>query len=255
MGQELSRSVSSSVRRVVQINERRNVKEALEEFSKKYGNVLPSIGSSDPQTLLRGKLNDDDSGVAVHMQKEKQQELFLKSKQVDSPGEMPQDLIDFLNDMGPVKRAVDKKRTSSRILEKIEKHGEGSEEEIIRLIEKEQRKKKRQLWSSHSLTAASDIEGDKEKKIGRSNSLFLSAKNNHNDTEEDVVSFDEEELVEVLQVRQEGKDVNFAIENAREYLTFPVVMRDTDDELVGVWPNKVNDLKKQGLKTVKKSHK
>lgn len=270
MGQALSRRVIPHLQKAMQRQERDTVKEALQEIAEKERTALSTTRYSDPSSLIGGftrggaPLSDATDGekqrAAVHMQKDKRQEDFLKRKNANTPDEMPEELLNFLNDMGPVKRSVDKSLTSSRILKKIDDEGEDN---VMKSMEEEQRKKQRQLWSTHTVALTANIPDDDKNnnvEVNNKHASRLSAdsglKSEHGPEEEETASYtyDEEELTNVLKKSLEGEKGenvdNIELQNALGFLSFPVIMRDTDDELVGAWPNRVEDLKKIGLKIV-----
>jgi hypothetical protein len=71
-----------------------------------------TITPKNPGGFFRG------DGLASQDIRDVGQEMYLKSRQKDAPQEMPDDLLKFIQDVGPVKQSIDKDMTSTRLLEK-----------------------------------------------------------------------------------------------------------------------------------------
>lgn len=66
----------------------------------------------NPGGFLRG---DDLSSQDI---RDIGQEMYLKSRQKEAPQDMPDDLLKFIQDVGPAKRSIDKEMTATRLLQK-----------------------------------------------------------------------------------------------------------------------------------------
>lgn len=272
MGQSLSRRVVPFLQRAMQRGEAEIIEEAIQEVAEKKRQALSVSRYSDPSSLLGGFTRgiSDNSGdigpnsdhARMNREREARQEEFLKQKNVKTPNEMPDDLLKFINDMGPAQRTIDESRTSKRILKKGKEAG--SVEGVVEDIEKEQRNRRRQLWSTHSAANTAMIpEGDDDNfsDIQSQEEAFVS-KEKTEDEKENEISYKEEQITELLKNILEQTNGNESevirsleglnkddstFEKISSYISYPIIMKDTDDELVGVWSHKVADLKKMGL--------
>jgi hypothetical protein len=100
-------------------------------------NASATTTANNPAMFLRG------SGVATEDIRDKGQELYLRSlHRVDDemkakgPAEMPEDLLKFIQDVGPTKQSVDKEFTAPRLLEK-ENESELNKVESVRKVTRE----------------------------------------------------------------------------------------------------------------------
>eukprot|EP00980_Cylindrotheca_fusiformis_P005978 scaffold1278_cov191-Cylindrotheca_fusiformis.AAC.3 len=81
----------------------------------------------NPGGFLRG------SGMAGQDIRDVSQEMYLKSRQKDAPQDMPDDLLKFIQDVGPARQSIDEKMTAKRLLEK-ENVGELEKKESERKV-------------------------------------------------------------------------------------------------------------------------
>lgn len=272
MGQPLSKRIIPILQRAMQRQEAETAKEAMREVAEKERKALSMTRYSDPSSLIggftRGLEDDNETSAAIRKNRERdaRQEQFLKQQNADTPDEMPKDLLNFIHDMGPAKRTVDTTRTSKRILKKVQETGAESLEDVVQNMEQEQRNRRRQLWSTHTAANTAEIpEGDssaqklrntknQDSSSGSDKAMAASSK----EEEEEMMIYKEEQITQLLQNILSGatkdakdtKDIQIddkTFQNISKYISYPVIMRDTDEDLVGAWPHKVNDLKRLGL--------
>jgi hypothetical protein len=60
-------------------------------------------------------------------------------------------------------------------------------------------------------------------------------------------------MVRRCSIDDEKKMYSELLQNMLKYIQIPVIMKKTDDNNVGVWPDKVNKMEKRKLKTVPES--
>jgi len=172
---------------------------------------------------------------------------------------MPDELLKFLNDMGPAQRSVDESRTSKRILKKGKETG--NVDEVIEDLEKEQRNRRRQLWATHTAANTAMIPEDSSS-IENMDGGSETKEECRNEKEDDILLYKEEQLSSLLKnildvndtnksgldnLMKELKIDNATLEKISCSISYPIIMKDTDDELVGAWQDKINDLKQMGL--------
>eukprot|EP00978_Attheya_sp_CCMP212_P003496 scaffold7218_cov52-Attheya_sp.AAC.2 len=128
MGQTLTKRVTRVLEKSSLTLERQMKDEAIADTSARK--ALGEQTGKDPITgFQRGNYGDNSNGSLNPSQsfgayKEQQQEQFLQNLQKQSGNknettEMPEDLIQFLKDTGPLERTVDVARTSGRVLESM----------------------------------------------------------------------------------------------------------------------------------------
>lgn len=194
-----------------------------------------------------------------------------------------QDLLKFLNDMGPVGKKIDRKYTSKRILDKIDQSDE-SEEEIIRQMDLEQRRKRREL-TFHNARIRSEYNVDED---GKPNMILteaerISSMNNEKldkvqveaeEEEDGIVRYTEYELRNLLynlSKESNGKSnpteksvspdsdtnntngevsVEDPVISISNYLSCPIIFKDDENDHYGVWPQDVRNAKKLGMEPI-----
>jgi len=219
-------------------------REALKDVErKKQQAAAASSKFSDPNALIGGF----QRGTGKVRKGDIEQEKFLKSMKGDSPQEMPQDLIDFLNEMGPLKKEVDKTFTSRRIVEQIQKDGVGEEAFFEKEARERRLKQRRDRLYSKNLLAAT---GDSAVQDSPSSYGSVSEAGEEKVAQKNILLTDDQ-IAELLRKRRSTdeknsvQDADDIIQQILENIDIPVIMVDTDKGLVAAW--KYNCLALQNL--------
>lgn len=192
-------------------------------------------GFSDPNAAIgftRGVGGVQDPRDAM-------QEAFQKKEEKgNSSGDMPDDLLKFLNDVGPLERKVDKDFTSPRLRQSLHQQ----EELERREQEDDARRSVREM----------PIMGEEMDHVTRRTTNFATAA--AKDVEEGDFGLTEVQMFEMLaleksniQMWAEGGGIDDAekeaqvrlIESTRKYLDLPVIMKDKDKEFMGMYEDQV----------------
>ena len=275
MGQQISRRVVPILQRAMQRQEKAMVKEALEDIAEKERKALSVTRFSDPSSLLggftRGQIPTNATPEmvkkAVDFQgKEAEQEEFIQSKYGDVPKEMPDDLLKFIHDLGPAQKTVDKSRTSKRILKKAGESNDKSLEEVVDDMEKLERKRRRQLWSTHTVANTVEIADDDAFKNNDSMAIQREREIETNTTfDKEEILYKEEEIIELLKniLPKQASKSSDTEENLSggqtnlnkifKFISNPILMKDTDEGLVGALPDNVKKLEMMGLKILQQN--
>ena len=196
--------------------------------------------------------------------------------------EMPPDLIKFLNDAGPLQRTLDKDRTSSKVYDSLLSNENERQEQA-----KQANTRVRKMMPI--ISAVKDTDGDDGTMVERSTnfsttdrtSRLLDESTRFGVTREDLYSINEklkgvtnvdsEEWKKLIQdeyksIVAKGDDSSSSeskskrddqlkdlipFENCMRYIGVPVIMKDNEGDIIGVWPSTVEDVKhSSGLKPV-----
>mmetsp|Transcript_706 Transcript_706/g.1102 ORF Transcript_706/g.1102 Transcript_706/m.1102 type:complete len:300 (-) Transcript_706:41-940(-) len=263
MGQKLTkRLIVPKLTKAMQSYETEVAKDAMSDIARRQA-IAKAKGQKyiDPNAQLSGFKREtwrSDEGLPL----EARQKDFLTS-QADSPeDEMPKDLIDFLNDAGPLERVVDKDFTSKKVYDSLL----AEEEQRNQQEQQSRQRKRRRMPIIEQTDVASGDEGaldgttverttnfsqavkeDKEGDIGMSDQeLFdLVSKLQNNETTPETYLSDRFRLKEKNIFTQEQLSYNIdLLENMKRYIGIPVLMVDTSDKsLVGAAPENVETLK------------
>lgn len=224
----------------------------------------------DPNAELSGFKRDTwKSGEGLPL--EARQQEFLESQTDDSSQEMPKDLIDFLNDAGPLERVVDKDFTSEKVYDSL------LEEEEQRQQEQQSRQRTRrrmpiieQMEGGHGDKDAMDgttverttnfsqaVKEEKEDDIRMSDQeLFdLAWKLQNNETTPDKYFLDRfgGKQTEVLFTEGEKKHNIDLLQSMKRHISIPLLMQDTDLSLVGTTTENIETLKLMKLRMAPKT--
>lgn len=308
MGQSLSKRIATRLSSASREYEKRLRKEAIEDVERKRAEATARAaggrgggGASDPSALYGGfTRGQHEGGVGSFGEsREREQESFLKhsgsrdaagvgavgggvSTEDDGPLgdakdlEMPEDLIKFLNNAGPLERKVDKSMTSPRVYESLEE-------------EEEQRRQREEEAKLRSRRDMPMVEGDDTLTTTRTTSFSTYG---DGDDPSDL-RLTPEEMHDVLAARTTGGGGGAVDDSAAaadaylderfppqsppssgsgpaapamsqedrrrnhvllrglyEHLGLPVLMKDTDGSYVGAWDHRVEDLRRMNLEVV-----
>jgi hypothetical protein len=267
MGQPITkltnRFIMPKISKAIESHERVMAQDALDDIARKKA-MAGSSKYTDPSALQgfkRDTWRDDEMIPQEHSQRQ-----FLQQNN-QAGQEMPDDLLKFLNDKGPVTKNVDKALTSPKVYDSLQ-------------VEEEQRRQQDQQQNQRRLRRMPII-GDMDTAPGEDTSLdgttvekttnFSTAVKNTNDAELRLTDREMFDLVSKLQagavkpetyvrdklkalnvseVDPQTKDTNIElIQNVMRYYAIPTLMQDTDKSIVGAWSGEhVNDLKKLGVR-------
>ena len=236
MGQKASRALASRLEKGMQKYRNEMEKDIQRNILEKRKQAAG--GYTDPNALDAGFTR----GTGPPIRQDAEQEAFLKSQHPIENQEMPQDLIQFLQDMGPVERKVTKGP-------RLRKHHQQEEQEELRQLEGRQKRDMPIMEDTRFMTSrTTNFSRRKEEEdafarlTGRELYQLLQDGNKETNVES---------LVQMSNADNEEKKVyTKLLQNTLKYLQIPVIMKDTDDTYVGVWPDKVDDMTKMKLKQV-----
>ena len=117
-----------------------------------------------------------DGWETTRFENEARQNQLMLEKMDKSPQGMPQDLLDFLNDVGPLERKVNKERTSPKVYESLK-----SEQEQVRKKVEESRMRKRRIMPM--VEHSSDGEEAEEDGTATSRTTNFSSTNKEEDNQ------------------------------------------------------------------------
>lgn len=238
MGQRASRALAGRLERGMNKMRSEMDKDIASQIAEKQRRASPG-GFTDPNALDGGFTR----GTSPPIRQDQEQEAFLRSQSPQQASqEMPQDLIQFLQDMGPVERKERKPRLRKHQQEQLEQHDEGRQIRDMPIMEDVDK-----FTTSRTTNFSRRVE-EEETFEGLSGREFY--KLLQNDKPEATMqailnksNADEQEKKEYLQL----------LENSLKYLQIPVIMKDTDGTYVGVAPEREADFEKMMLKVVPES--
>jgi len=260
MGQAISKRVMPSLTKAMKSHEKVMAQDAIEDIARKRAQA----GSSkyiDP-SAMQGYRRDTWSEQEL-IPRDKEQLDFLKASRSDAPQEMPEDLISFLNEAGPLERKVDKEFTSPKVYDSL-------------LEEEEQRRQQQQADNQRRRRIMPMMEREESGREGsvdaRMDGSTVSRTTNFSTSkkkEETEFTMTDEDLYKLLSDLQSGlvttdqfllnkqkkvqnlsavadeqeKEYVDLIENMQRFNGIPTLMQDTDKSLVGAWSDQVEQLK------------
>lgn len=221
----------------------------------------------------------DDEGFV----KEVHQRDFLKSQQPpgasgsgDANNDIPKDLIDFLNDVGPLDRKVSKEFTSEKVYDSLVEEEDAQRQQLRE--EARQRKRRRMPMVENMQHAAGSTEEERMMAVERTTNFSTAVKEEEDDYE---LSFSDEELFDLVWKLQnnettieqylleeknmdienshEEADDNGArqkqikaniklLENLKQHSGIPILMQDADRALIGAPVKNVESLKFENVR-------
>ncbi len=171
-----------------------------------------------------------------------EQEAFLQSQQQSASHEMPDDLIQFLNDMGPVQRRERKPKLRQHQLEQLDQ--EGRQVRDMPIMEEVDR------FTTSRTTNFSRKEEEQGVFAGLTGREFYKFLQGNKAVSESTIS----SILENSTANDdEKKQYSKLLENSYKYLQIPVIMQDTDGEYIGVAPERVAEMELMKLKVVPES--
>lgn len=293
MGQSISKKVTPTLNKVIQSHERVMAKDALDDIARKKAHASASNTKYTDPGALQG-FKRDEWKPSESLPSEMGQKNFLNEINANSDGsinkspqEMPDDLIKFLTDAGPLKRSIDKQLTSPKVYESL------LEEEEVKKQENQQNNQRRRRIMSMvgdeeigDLDANADVDASNDSRsraldgttVSRTTN-FSTATRDGDDNDIDITLEDIElfQLLAKLQAKSQSqsnensttpeqfvqsqmkseleneklqKDNIALVEHMTNYTTIPILMQDTDKTFVGSWsdPGNLDALKLQGVR-------
>lgn len=241
MGQKFSRSIVGRLEKGMQQYRKEMDKDIMRTIEEKKRQAAPG-GFTDPNALQSGFTR----GMSPSIRQDMEQQVFLESQQ--HPGtknnpnqEMPEDLINFLQDMGPVTRNKAVPRLRKHQQEELERIDRDSRRELRDMPIMEETK----FTTSRTTSFSRKVEQEKFGVTGRELHQLLLSSN----MESTIAATLEQNGVD----KAERNIFSDLLRNSIKYLEVPVIMKDTDDTYVGAWPDRVDDLKLMKLTVVPES--
>jgi len=264
MGQSISKRVMPRLSKLINSHESVMKKDALDEIARKK-TLAKFAGNkySDPNAAQYGFKRD----TATKSAKEQDQVTFLKELDKDTPQEIPDDLLKFLNDAGPASQTIDKELTSPRVRDMKEEERKSHQNQSNKL------RKRRKMPMVEKLGEGTSSEGltterttsfsttirDKNESHTRfshfevfemlKKSQFKNAEVISKERLESIANSQLEEHVilngsnPIITDSQKIESTRLLL-NVIKYNGSPVLMEDTDKSLVGAWSDRVEELNK-----------
>mmetsp|Transcript_27771 Transcript_27771/g.59002 ORF Transcript_27771/g.59002 Transcript_27771/m.59002 type:complete len:280 (+) Transcript_27771:112-951(+) len=199
---------------------------------------------------------------------------------VAPPQEMPPELVKFLNDAGPLKRTVDKDRTSTRVWDSLAENERAGLEEQAKQANRRVRRRMPIVTSRHvEKDGGEDIRADDDGTMTERTTNFSTTDRSNSApaglgvSREDLFRIlgrvgesraDSPEWKRLVEdeyrriTKHESETKNFdqlkdvaLFENSLRYIGVPVLMKDQEGDIIGIWRHKSDDIKfGLGLKEV-----
>lgn len=274
MGQTLSRRVMPRISKAIESHESVLTKDALDDIARKKAQAAASNSKYIDPSAMQGFKRDQWSPSET-LPSEKVQNDFLARGNTGSIQEMPDDLIKFLNDAGPLEKKVDKELTSPKVYESLL-----NEQEQMRQQQQSRQRRRRMMpmVTTESTMDTNSEEGTDEKQMdgtmvsrttnfstrkideGRPGihleddvifSLLLESQKEKITAESFIHKrFPELEHGSNALTDEEKREYMDLLNNMLKHTGIPVLMQDTDKSYVGAWNDKVEDLKLAGVRPV-----
>lgn len=266
MGQPITkltnRFIMPRISKAIESHEKIMAKDALDDIARKK----VKAGSSkyiDP-AAMQGFKRDTWRDEEMIPQEYSQRQFLQQNNQARQ--EMPDDLLKFLNDKGPVTKNVDKTLTSPKVYDSLQE-----EEEQRRQQEQQQnQRRRRRMPIIGDINASSGEESVRDGTTVEKTTNFSTAVKNVNDAQLrmtdqeifDLVSklnagaieperfvMDNLKSLNILEDDPQTKKNIELIKHLMNNYAIPVLMEDTDKSIVGAWSGEnVNDLRKLGVR-------
>lgn len=266
MGQPITklanRFIMPRISKAIESHEKIMAKDALDDIARKK----LKAGSSkyiDP-AALQGFKRDTWRDEEMIPQEYSQRQFLQQNNQARQ--EMPDDLLKFLNDKGPVTKNVDKTLTSPKVYDSLQE-----EEEQRRQQEQQQnQRRRRRMPIIGDMDSSSGEESVRDGTTVEKTTNFSTAVKNVNDAQLRMTDRELFDLVSKLNagaieperfVMDNLKSLNISeddpqtkknielIKHLMNNYAIPVLMEDTDKSIVGAWSGEnVNDLRKLGVR-------
>jgi len=264
MGQSISKRVMPRLSKLINSHESVMKKDALDEIARKK-TLAKFAGNkySDPNAAQYGFKRD----TATKSAKEQDQVTFLKELDKDTPQEIPDDLLKFLNDAGPASQTIDKELTSPRVRDMKEDERKSHQNQSNKLRKRRKMPMVENLGegtpsdglTTERTTSFSTTVRDKNESHTRfshfevfemlKKSQFKNAEVISKERLESIANSQLEEHVilngsnPIITDSQKVESTRLLL-NVIKYNGSPVLMEDTDKSLVGAWSDRVEELNK-----------
>jgi hypothetical protein len=237
MGQKASRALASRLEKGMEQYRHEMEQDIRSNIAEKQRRATPG-GFTDPNALNAGFTR----GTSAPIRQDMEQEAFLQSQQQSASHEMPDDLIQFLNDMGPVQRRERKPKLRQHQLEQLDQ--EGRQVRDMPIMEEVDR------FTTSRTTNFSRKEEEQGVFAGLTGREFYKFLQRNKAVSESTIS----SILENSTANDdEKKQYSKLLENSYKYLQIPVIMQDTDGEYIGVAPERVAEMELMKLKVVPES--
>lgn len=265
MGQPITkltnRFIMPRISKAIESHEKVMAKDAIDDIARRKLKAGSSkyIDPAAMQGFKRDTWRDEEMIPQEHAQRQ-----FLQQNN-QAGQEMPDDLLKFLNEKGPVTKNVDKTLTSPKVYESLQEE----EEQRRQQNQQQNQRRRRRMPIMGDMEIASGEESVRDGTTVEKTTNFSTAVKNVNEAELrmtdreifDLVSNLNAGIVEperfvmdklksnVSEDDPQTKENIELIKNVMKYYAIPILMQDTDKSIVGAWNGEnVNDLKKLGVR-------
>ena len=272
MGQAVSRRVMPHLSKAINKHEQVMAKDALDDIARKQAHARATNNKYTDPSAIQGFKRDQWTDLES-LPSERGQADFLSQQSSQAPQEMPDDLIKFLNDAGPLERKVDKELTSPKVYDSL------LEEEEVRKQQQDSNRQRRRrmmpmMGEGDGNNTDVDVDVDsmsKEKLDGTTVSRTTNFSTVKKEEKETEIRLDDNQLFHLLSKLQTGMITPDAYveENKNEAMTveqieenvkilqdmlvntsIPTLMQDDDKSYVGAWhtEDRIENLKLMGVR-------
>lgn len=259
MGQKISKQIVPKLSNAMKSYESEVAKEAINDIAKRQ-----AIAKAKGQKYIDPSAQDGfkrDTWGNQSVPQDMNQKHFLTEQQ-GVHEEMPKDLIDFLNEMGPLERTLSKEMTSEKVYDSLL-----DEDEQKRQRQQEARQRKRRRMPIVENLQAEGGDEMNGMTVERTTNFSQVIK----ETEEQTLRLSDEELFDLVHQLQENKttidaylsqkfqndllknekhqnDNRTLLEQIQRHNGIPILMLDTDKSLIGAPKQNVEKLKMENVR-------
>jgi len=265
MGQKIVKQIKlpSSISKAINSYDSRMAQDAIDDISRKQSLARAAgLKYSDPNAM-EGFKRDTWGDEGLFSQKEKKQ---IKVTSDEGHQEMPEDLLNFLKEAGPLEKKLSKSMTSPKVYESLLK-----EEEEKKQKQKEAQlrtRRKMRIVEQNDLNSAGEDELEKEGMTTIRTTSYSTKPREEKGLDsklDDVEIFQFLEEVRGQKISPEAylkkKYSNMShitedemqktltlLQNVSTYNGNPILMQDDDKSMVGAWNHRTENLQRQKVR-------
>mmetsp|Transcript_30170 Transcript_30170/g.72919 ORF Transcript_30170/g.72919 Transcript_30170/m.72919 type:complete len:299 (+) Transcript_30170:71-967(+) len=273
---EAAKRAAPRVSQAIQANRTRAAADA--EWRRSSAAEASATRGGGEYSPTRGQRHEAETAAAIAAAASSRSDYNDSGGEEEVMQEMPPDLIKFLNDAGPLQRTVDKELTSAKVYDSLVTDEKAREEQALEANSRVRRK-------MPIMSSSGDGSGKGEHHDGSMTERTTNFSTRDRSGTPAGLGLKREDLfrlsgkVEGLKVGTEDwtkmidneykritrkksiKTTNFdqlknmaLFENSVSYIGVPIIMKDSEGDIIGVWPSKVNDMQHaRGLKVLPES--
>jgi len=300
MGQQLSKRIMPHISKAMETHESSMAKDALQDVARKQAHARSTNTKYSDPSAMQGFKRDQWTQQESLPSERYQHDFYAPgtttssatsgssagSTEKTNPAnmDMPQDLLKFLNDAGPLDKIVDKERTSPKVYEallekdeerKQQKQQDGRRRRIMPMVENNNNNNNTDATAGAG--AGEEMEMKQDGTTVSRTTNFSTATREHDDESLSKLRLDDLQMFQLLSGLQADSitadqyveqyfssngsgsgsgsgnrmEENLQlVQQMKEYTAIPTLMQDTDKSFVGAWDdgNRLEELKLMGLR-------